>query len=122
MHDPAAFAARWAADWNRRDVEAVLAHFHEDVRFVSPTAQAVTGNALVRGKQALRDYWNAALARVSSLEFVVDRVLWDPVRGELAIIHTQVVNGTAKQVSENLTFDGEGKVVSAEVFQGAASR
>ena len=32
----AEFAARWAAAWNRRDVEAVLAHFHDDVVFTSP--------------------------------------------------------------------------------------
>jgi ketosteroid isomerase-like protein len=49
--------------WNRHDVEAVLAHFHDDVTFSSPVAERVqpqTGGA-VRGKDALRAYWNAAL-------------------------------------------------------------
>lgn len=120
MNDLEKFAADWAAAWNRRDVEAVLAHFHDDIVFVSPTAAAVTGNVMVRGKQALRDYWNLALKRISSIEFVVDRVVWDAVRRELAIIHRQTVNGDSKRVSENLLFDEAGKVVSAEVFHGAA--
>jgi ketosteroid isomerase-like protein len=112
-----AFAIRWADSWNRRDVEAVLAHFHDDVTFTSPTALAVVGSASVRGKQALRDYWNTAMERIASLQFAVDRVLWD-AGGELAIIYTAAINGNSRRVSENLTFDASGLVVSAEVFHG----
>ena len=114
------FAVRWAEAWNRLDVEGVLAHFHEDVVFTSPTALAVVGSPVVRGKGALRAYWNAALARITALQFTVDRILWDAVRRELAIIYTQVINGQSKRVSENLRFDESGLVVSAEVFHGVA--
>ena len=112
------FAADWAAAWNARDVESVLRHFHEDVTFTSPTAIAVVGSPTVRGKDALRSYWTAALARITSLEFTVDRILWDPARLELAIIYTGAINGSSKRVSENMTFDGRGYVVEAEVFHG----
>lgn len=37
---PPAFAAQWIANWNARDVEAVLSHFRDDCVFVSPVAQA----------------------------------------------------------------------------------
>jgi hypothetical protein len=114
------FAADWADAWNRRDVEAVLAHFHDDVVFTSPTALAVVGTASVRGKAALRDYWNKAMARISSIHFRVDRVLWDEARHELAIIYVSVVNGQSKRMSENLRFGEHGLVVSAEVFHGVA--
>ena len=117
----AEFAARWAAAWNRRDVEAVLAHFHDDVVFTSPTALAVVGTPTVRGKAALRDYWNTAMERISSLRFHVDRVLWDAHARELAIIYVGETNGQAKRMSENLRFDGEGRVVSAEVFHGVSA-
>ena len=113
------FATRWAQQWNQLDVEAVLGHFHDDVEFISPTALAVTGSAVVRGKSALRAYWKSALARVTSLHFTVDRVLWDPQSRELAIIYTEEINGTAKRVSENLVFDEHGRVVTAEVFHGS---
>ncbi len=113
-----AFAARWAEAWNRRAVEAVLEHFHEDIVFTSPTALAVVGSPIVRGKDALREYWTAALARTGSLRFTVDHVLWDPVRRELAIIYTSDTDGRTKRVSENLAFNEDGQVVAAEVFHG----
>ncbi len=113
-----AFAARWAEAWNRRDVGAVLEHFHEDIVFTSPTALMIVSSPTVRGKDALRAYWTAALARSASLRFTVDHVLWDPVRRELAIIYTADTGGKSRRVSENLRFDESGRVVSAEVFHG----
>ena len=112
-----AFADEWAAAWNDRAVERVLSRFDDDVSFTSPTALAVVGVATVRGKQALRDYWNTALARIGSLRFAVDRVSWDPVSRELAIIYVSDT-GRKKRVSENLVFGANRLVVSAEVFHG----
>ncbi len=112
------FAQQWAEAWNRRDVEAVLAHFHDDVVFTSPTALAVVGAATVRGKSALRHYWNTAMARITSMHFRVDRLLWDADRRELAIIYVATTDGQARRMSENLRFGDQGRVVSAEVFHG----
>jgi hypothetical protein len=112
------FTARWVDAWNSRDIEKVLEHFDQDVIFTSPTALAVVGSPTVRGKDALRAYWRTALDRIDSLRFTLDRVLWDPVRREIAIIYASESGGRAKRVSENLTFDDHGKVVSAEVFHG----
>jgi steroid delta-isomerase len=114
------FAAAWAEAWNARAIESVLDHFHEDVVFTSPTALAVTGAPTVRGKTALRAYWTTALARIASLRFTVDRVLWDPARRELGIIYSSAIDGRNRRVSENLTFDEHGAVVSAEVFHGVS--
>ena len=71
--DPDGFAVEWTAAWNRRDVEAVLAHFHDDVVFTSPVAaELVAGSAgVVHGKAALRGYWCTALAAVPDLHFDV---------------------------------------------------
>jgi ketosteroid isomerase-like protein len=112
------FADEWAASWNRRDVEAVLTHFRDDVTFTSPTALVVVGSATVQGKQALRDYWNAALKRIGALRFAVDRILWDGESRELAIVYTATFDGNSRRVAENLKFDAAGLVVSAEVFHG----
>jgi len=118
--DARAFAARWAEAWNTRDIEQVLAHFHDDVVFTSPTALAVVGDPIVRGKDALRAYWTTALSRLTSLRFTVDRVVWDPKGRELAIIYTSETDGKARRVSENLVFNAAGQVVVAEVFHGVA--
>ena len=96
-----AFAEQWAAAWNERDVERVLAHFEDDVTFTSPTALAVVGVATLRGKQALRDYWNKAVARIGSLRFTVDRALWDAEHRELAIVYESEIDGRRRRVSEN---------------------
>jgi uncharacterized protein (TIGR02246 family) len=118
--DAEAFAAAWATAWNARDLESVLTHFREDAVFTSPTALAVVGTSTVRGKDALRAYWTTALERIGSLRFDVDRVVWDPVRRELAIVYTSAVDGRSKKVSENLIFDDARRVVAAEVFHGVA--
>jgi ketosteroid isomerase-like protein len=116
--DAHAFAAQWAEAWNVPDVERVLTHFHDGIVFTSPTALAVVGVTTVRGKQALRDYWNAAVARLGSLRFSVDRVLWDATTREMAIVHEVEMAGRARRVSEHLTFDADGRVTRAEVFHG----
>ena len=112
------FAAEWAEAWNRRDVESVLAHFRDDVIFASPTALAVTGSPVVHGKDALRAYWTAALALTGSIRFSVLRVLWDAASRELAIIYLAEIDGRSGTVSENLIFDVDGLVATAEVFHG----
>ena len=116
--DAEKFAAEWAEAWNRRDVESVLAHFRDDVIFASPTALAVTGSPVVHGKDALRAYWTAALARTGSIRFSVLRVLWDAASRELAIIYLAEIDGRSGTVSENLIFDVDGRVATAEVFHG----
>lgn len=116
--DAQAFADAWAEAWNRRDVEAVLTHFHGDVIFTSPTALAVVGTARVSGKQALRDYWSAAMKRITSLHFTVERIAWDDHSRELAIVYRAAIDGISRRVSENLTFDASGLVTCAEVFHG----
>ena len=116
--DAEKFAEEWAEAWNRRDTEAVLAHFRDDIIFASPTALVVTGSPVVYGKEALRSYWTAALARTGSIRFSVIRVLWDPARRELAIIYLAEIDGRSGTVSENLIFDDAGLVATAEVFHG----
>jgi len=118
--DGETFATRWADAWNARAIESVLEHFHRDVVFTSPTALAVVGSPIVRGKDALAAYWSAALRRIGSLRFTVDHVLWDPVHRELGIIYTSEIDGATKRVSENLTFNASGQVVAAEVFHGVS--
>jgi hypothetical protein len=113
------FVTGWIEAWNRQDVEAVLAHFADDVQFISPTAAAVVGNPSVVGKVALRAYWLAALERISSLEFTLVRALYDTDRREVAIVYSREINGTRDRACELLTFDEVGLVVAGEVMHGA---
>lgn len=101
--DPQAFAHEWVSAWNAHDVDAVLAHFHDDVVFSSPVAARLfpeTGG-VVRGKDALRHYWTTALTGMPDLQFEVLATY----RGETAlVIHYRNQNGGL--VNEVLLFDG----------------
>ena len=68
-----AFAKQWADDWNRHDVEAVLSHFADDVIFTSPLAGQLfpESGGVIRGKDALRRYWNEGIRRNPALRFEV---------------------------------------------------
>lgn len=119
--DALRFAADWIDAWNRLDIEAVLATFEDSIAFTSPRALATFGVGTVHGKQELRAYWSAALGRISTLRFVLERTLWDGETRELAIIYVSEVNGEVKRVSENLRFSQDGRVAAAEVFHGVSA-
>ena len=102
--DPEAFADDWVRAWNAHDVEAVLAHFHDDVVFSSPVAARVlpqTGG-VVRGKAALREYWLTALGVLPDLRFDVVGVY----RGESLLV-VNYRNERGGLVNEVLMFDGD---------------
>jgi hypothetical protein len=103
MPEPAGFAEEWSAAWNRRDVDAVLMHFHDDVVFTSPyAAEFVPGSAgVVRGKAALREYWCTAIKATPNLHFDIVGVY----RGaSVLVINYRNQGGTL--VNEVLEFDG----------------
>jgi hypothetical protein len=112
------YAREWAAAWNARDLDAVLAHFDDAVVFSSPKAVRAMGVPTVRGKAALRAYWQRALSRIESLRFTVERVIWDPATAELAIVYDREVNGEHDRAAEILHFGGDGRVGRGEVLYG----
>jgi hypothetical protein len=97
------FAERWVAAWNSHDVDAVLAHFTDDVVFTSSVAARLLPETagVLRGKAALRAYWSAALARIPDLHF--------EVVGTYAGVEHLVINyrnHVGGLVCEVLRFDG----------------
>ena len=98
------FAQDWVNAWNRHDVEAVLAHFHDDVVFTSPVAERVVpaSAGVLRGKDALRDYWVTALAQLPDLHFDIVGVY----RGVSTLV-INYRNHRGQLVNEVLIFDGD---------------
>jgi ketosteroid isomerase-like protein len=105
--DPRQLAAEWITAWNDRDLDAVLRHYADDVQFTSPTAAAVVpeSGGVVRGKDALREYWSAALPLVPDLHFDLVDVL-TTVDG-LTIVYR---NQRAQLVAETLLLRPDGLV------------
>lgn len=98
------FAEEWQAAWNSHDVERLLVHYTDDVVFQSPYIvhrfQDPAGE--VRGKEALRTYWETGLEQQSDLHFTVD-----DVRVSVDTVVINYRNQYGHSVSEVLRFRGE---------------
>ena len=112
------FARWWAQAWSNRDVDGVAACFADNVRFVSPRAAEVTGNPVVVGRQALRDYWQRAVAGTESIVFSLDQVLEDVGGEHIVVVYTSDIDGQRKRACEFMQFNNEGKIVAAEAMHG----
>jgi hypothetical protein len=101
--DPEQFCREWVEAWNRRDVEAVLRHFHDDAVFSSPLAMKIVpgSDGVVRGKEALRAYWAEGLKRSPNLHFVVQAIY---TGANAIVINYRNHNGVL--VNEVLVFEG----------------
>jgi len=112
-----AAAQAWIAAWNRRDMEAVLAGFDPAATFRSPLAERTTGSTEIVGTEALRAYWEKALAGIDTLRFTLLDVLCDEERQALAIHYEAELNGELRRACELFRFRQDRKV-SGEALYG----
>lgn len=111
-----AFAEQWTANWNRKDVEAVLKFFSDDVVFISPRAESIAGSSRVEGKAKLREYWTRAVARIQTIHFSLDYVIREGER--VAIVYTSEIDGKRMRTVEFLRFRGDGLIYEGEAMHG----
>lgn len=114
--DSKAFAERWISEWNRKDVEAMLSHFSEDVIFTSPRAKAILGSPRVEGKSRLREYWTKALDRIQTIRFTLDSVISD--EEQMGIVYVAEIDGRRVRSAEFLVFGDDGLIREGEAMHG----
>ena len=105
-------ARRYYAAWNARDVDAILALYHDEIEFSSPfvTALGFAADGVIVGKAMFRAYVEAALPRVPELSFAQVA----PCVGARG--HTLIYRlNTGVLVSESHELDGVGLIVRADV-------
>ena len=75
MDRPTARAEAWIAAWNARDLDAVLAHYHDDIELISPLVIDRLGrpDGTLRDKQELRACFARGMAN-PALHFTLDDV------------------------------------------------
>jgi ketosteroid isomerase-like protein len=103
-----AFADEWVAAWNAHDLDRILSHYAEDIVFLSPVAQKLTGSGRVVGIEALRAYWKQALGAQPGLRF--DFIGLRRGHDCVTILYR---NHRGNQTAETLEFGPDGKVVRA---------
>ena len=61
----------WIDSWNSHDLDSILSHYSEDVELTSPIVIKLLGqeSGTVRGKDALRGYFEKGLAAYPDLRF-----------------------------------------------------
>ena len=108
MTSAAEFAAAWEAGWNSHDLDRIMAHYSPDIVFRSKKAVALVGSGEVRGHDALRAYWQAALDKQPDLHFTVRDVF---AGHEMMVITYENHRGVL--AAETLYFGSDGLVTQA---------
>ena len=101
------FAADWIKVWNAHDLDAILAHYADDIVFHSPRIAVVMGEQIdfVAGKIALARYWGKALSIAKDLHFTFDRLYLGS--DSLTIAYR---NQRGQNAAETFVFDSAGLV------------
>ena len=109
-------ARGWIDAFNRHDLEAVLAHYADDVEFRSPIAIELLDDPsrTIRGKDALRSYFERGLARFPDLAFELVHVLAG-VDG-LTIVHRGIHRNTLG--AEIMCLNRQGQIDRVTVHYG----
>jgi SnoaL-like domain len=111
----AEFEQEWIEAWNAHDIDRVLAHYRDDVRFVSPfAARFGARHGVIRGLSGLRDYFERALASYPELHFQPIAALGG-IRS--LALHYRSVEG--RQAIEVMELDAHGQVRRAAAHYGA---
>ena len=107
-----AFAAEWIEAWNGHDLDAILSHYAEDIEFQSPVVVRLLNekSGTIRGKQALRAYFERGLAAYPDLRFQLRQVL--PGVESVTLYYDSINELTAAEVME-LTATGQVRRVLA---------
>ena len=111
-------ARSWLEAFNARDLERLLALYDEEAVHTSPKlrAQRPETNGEIRGKPALRAWWEGAMERLPGLHYAgkhlsagEDRVVMEYER--------QNPGEASYMVAETLVVDA-GRIVSSHVYHG----
>ncbi len=100
------WADQWIGAWNRRDLDALLALYAEEIELRSPFAKLYAANGTIRGREQLRSYWGEAMRRMPNLRLEKIAVY----TGHLAIaLHYQDQNG--RSCIETVLFNDQDEAV-----------
>ena len=106
---------QWTEAWNRRDLDAVLEHYADDVEVCSPRVIELAGRAdgRVVGKERLREYFSTGLRRIPNLHLELVEVLIG-VRAMIVVYRRE--NGAL--VADCSQLNDQGKIVRMTACYG----
>ncbi|MDY6856118.1 MAG: nuclear transport factor 2 family protein [Thermodesulfobacteriota bacterium] len=101
------FADEWIQSWNSHDLDRILSHYSDDFEITTPMIKIALGieTGTLKGKEKIRNYWEAAFKKVPDLNFELKEVT-EGVRS-IAIYYKSVLGKISIEV---MFFNKEGKV------------
>lgn len=102
------FANHWIQAWNSRDLDKIMSHYDSNVVLESPVAAKILNDSsgVVKGKDALRNYFQRGLDAYPNLKFELIDVMWG-----LSSIVLCYVNQRGTKTGEYMEIDTNGKIV-----------
>lgn len=96
------FAREWVDAWNAHDLKRILSHYTDDFEMNSPVIVQRLGKADGRlvGKQAVGEYWNAALIAFPDLKFELKTTFIGPT--SLTVLY---IGASGGYVTETFIFN-----------------
>ena len=93
--------------WNSHDIERILSHYSEDVEITTPMIKLAAGidSGTLKGKEAVKEYWQTALEKIPDLRFELAEVTEGV--NSIALFYKSVMD---KMAIEVMFFDHEKKV------------
>ena len=104
------FAKDWIDAWNSGDMDRILSHYVDDCEMSSPLIVERLGNrnGTLKGKHAVRDYWEPSLTADPPLKFELIDVLVG-----IDSITLYYGNAGRRVAAETYMLDGEDRVTKA---------
>jgi ketosteroid isomerase-like protein len=117
-HPNVLIAHRWFAAFNTHDLDALLSLYTDDAEHYSPKLKIrrPETNGLVRGKDALREWWREAFERLPTLRYEVLKLTADDERVFMEYIR-HVAGEEDLRVGEVLEVRS-GMIVASRVYHG----
>ncbi len=113
------FATSWIAAWNAHDIERILSHYCDDFEMVSPLIVSRMGvpSGVLKGKAAVRPYWEIGLAAEPPLRFELLDVF---VGIDSVVIYYDSFG--RNRVAELFYFNADGLVTRAASHHASSSK
>lgn len=116
MHPNHTLALQWFAAFNEHNLENLLSLYDDNAEHYSPKLKArqPETNGLIKGKQALHNWWQDAFERLPNLHYKILNIVANDAMVFMEYIR-QTPNETDMQIGEVLEINNK-KIIASRVY------
>lgn len=111
-------ARKWIEAFNHHDLKKLLTLYHKEAVHTSPKLRALhpKTKGQIKGKQALKEWWEEAFKRLPSLHYELERLTANESR--VVMEYTRQVEGELDMKVAEVLEINEGFIVASCVYHG----